>query len=453
MQEVIIIGAGFSGIAAAGKLHKANIPFLVLEAGDRLGGRVYTKHLSEDLYLDFGGQWIGPGQERMYQLCHEYGLEYFETYDFGFNILDLNSKVRKFKGLIPKLDVFSLINMDYVLKKLEKLAKSIPLESPWKHPKALKFDSISLAGFLESNCKTSASKKLVTLALETVFASELNEISLLHALFYFKSGRDLNTLINIKNGAQQHRIVGGMQSLIEKMAKPFEKNILFNKAVKKIIHKNEKIIIMGDGFELNCKKVIMAIPPPLASKLDFEPSLPVEKRQILDRIAMGQVGKCFMVYKKPFWREENFSGQVFADETSPFQAIFDCSPKDANYGIIMGFTIAKRAREFFSKSKEYRKGLMKAKLSEYFGLKASEPVLYEDYTMTDASFSRGCYAGLYPTGAWTGFEDAYSSPVGNIYWAGTEASSVWFGYIEGAVRAGEKAAEEISKARKEDMHF
>jgi monoamine oxidase len=295
----------------------------------------------------------------MYQLCHEYGVEYFETYDLGFNILDLNSKAKKFKGLIPKLDVFSLINLDYVLKKLDKLAKSIPLESPWKHPKALKFDSISLAGFLESNCKTASSKKLVTLALETVFASELNEISLLHALFYFKSGRDLNTLINIKNGAQQHRIVGGMQSLIEKMADPFEKNILFNKAVKKIIHKNENIIIMGDGFELNCKKVIMAIPPPLAAKLDFEPSLPVEKRQILDRIAMGQVGKCFMVYKKPFWREENFSGQVFADENSPFQAIFDCSPKDANYGIIMGFTIAKRAREFFSKSKEQRKVLMK----------------------------------------------------------------------------------------------
>lgn len=453
MQEVIIIGAGFSGIAAARKLHQANIPFLVLEARDRLGGRVYTKQLSEDLYLDFGGQWIGPGQERMYQLCHEYGVEYFETYDLGFNILDLNSKAKKFRGLIPKLDVFSLINLDYVLKKLDKLAKSIPLESPWKHPKALKFDSISLAGFLESNCKTASSKKLVTLALETVFASELNEISLLHALFYFKSGRDLNTLINIKNGAQQHRIVGGMQSLIEKMAEPFKKNILFNKAVKKIIHKNENIIIMGDGFELNCKKIIMAIPPPLAAKLDFEPSLPVEKRQILDRIAMGQVGKCFMVYKKPFWREENFSGQAFADENSPFQAIFDCSPKDANYGIIMGFTIAKRAREFFSKSKEQRKVLMKTKLTEYFGQGASEPVLYEDFTMTDEAFIRGCYAGLYPTGAWTGFQDAYSSPVGNIHWAGTEASSDWFGYIEGAVRAGEKAAEQISKERKEDMHF
>jgi monoamine oxidase len=92
-------------------------------------------------------------------------------------------------------------------------------------------------------------------------------------------------------------------------------------------------------------------------------------------------------------------------------------------------------------------------LTEYFGQGASEPVLYEDFTMTDEAFIRGCYAGLYPTGAWTGFQDAYSSPVGNIHWAGTEASSDWFGYIEGAVRAGEKAAEQISKERKEDMHF
>jgi monoamine oxidase len=443
MQQVIIIGAGFSGIAAAKILHQAKIPFLVLEARDRLGGRVYTKQLSDDLYLDFGGQWIGPGQERMYELCQEYGVEYSETYDQGYNLIDINQKVKKFKGLIPKMDIASLINLDFVLKKLERLAKSIPLESPWQHPKALAFDSISLAAFLDSNCRTNSCKKVVSLACETVFASELNEISLLHSLFYIKSGRDLNTLINIKDGAQQHRIVGGMQTLIEKMAEPFRASIQFQKAVKKIFRENGNIKILGDGFEFTGKKVIMAVPPPLAAKIDFQPLLSMEKRQLLDRIAMGQVGKCFMVYKKPFWRENGFSGQSFADENSPFQSLFDCSPKDGSYGILMGFTIANRAKKYFRESKERRKKLMVEKLTLYFGKGASEPVLYEDFSMTDEVWSRGCYAGLYPTGAWTGFQDAYAKPEDSIYWAGTEASPVWYGYIEGAVRAGEKAAESV----------
>ncbi|PSL06452.1 flavin monoamine oxidase family protein [Cecembia rubra] len=443
MKEVIIIGAGFSGIAAAKKLYEAKIPFIVLEARERLGGRVFTTQIKENLYLDFGGQWIGPSQDRMYALCEEFGIGYYETYNQGFNLLDLNQKVKKFKGLIPKMDIVSLINLDYVLKKLEKLAKSISLNNPWSHPKAMEFDSISLGAFVATNCKTSTCKKVVDLALETVFAAELNEVSLLHALFYIKSGRDLNTLINIKNGAQLHRIVGGMQTIIEKMAAPFKERIYFNHAVEKITQENETYQVSGKDFSYATRRIIMAIPPPLAAKIEFQPMLSSEKRQVMDRIAMGQVGKCFMVYDKPFWRDSGFSGQAFADQHSPFQSMFDTSPRNSDYGIILGFTIGQRARNYFTKTKEDRKAIMLEKLVEYFGTAAQNPLLYEDFTMTDEAWSRGCYAGIYPTGTWTGFQDSYAQTEGQIYWAGTEASKVWFGYIEGAVRSGEKAAQEI----------
>lgn len=445
MNQVIIIGAGFSGIAAAKKLHEAGIPFLVLEARERLGGRVYTKQIKEDLYLDFGGQWIGPSQDRMYALCEELGIHYYDTYDQGYNVLDINQQIKKFKGLIPKMDFLSLINLDYVLKKLERLAKSIPLENPWLHPKALEFDSISLGAFIISHCKTSSCKKVLTLALETVFAAELNEVALLHALFYFKSGRDLNTLINIKNGAQLHRIEGGMQCIVDAMAKPFIDKIIFNKPVEKIFTEGGKKKISGVDFSFTAEKIIMAIPPTLAGKINFYPMLSSAKKQLIDRIAMGQVGKCFMVYEKPFWRTSGFSGQAFADNNSPFQSMFDASPKDSKYGIILAFTIANRAKAYFENTKEKRKESMLRKLVAYFGKEAETPMFYEDFNMTDEAWSRGCYAGLYPTGAWTGFQDAYAKTENDIYWAGTEASKVWYGYIEGAVRAGEKAAEKIIK--------
>ena len=451
MNQVIIIGAGFSGVAAAKKLHEAAIPFLLVEARERLGGRVYTKQISEELYLDLGGQWIGPSQDRMYALCKSYSLEYFETYDQGYNVLDLKKQVKKFKGLIPNLDLFSLINLDFVLKKLERLAKTIPEDSPWLHPKALEFDQVSLAAFVAKHCKTKSCQKVITLALETVFAAELNEVSLLHALFYFKSGRDLNTLINIKNGAQLHRIAGGMQTLVERMAQPFMEQIKFNHPVDRIRKEDGVFTVKGEGFSYKAKKIIMAIPPILAGKINFHPMLSSAKRQVMDRIAMGQVGKCFMVYQKPFWRESGFSGQAFADEHSPFQSMFDASPKEADFGIMLAFTIGNRAKAYFENTKEKRKAIMLSKLVAYFGKDAELPMLYEDFSMTDEAWSRGCYAGIYPTGAWTGFQDAYSKTENDIYWAGTEASKVWFGYIEGAVRAGETAADNILSDLKQPL--
>lgn len=440
MLDTIIIGGGFSGIAAARILHKKNKSFIVLEARERLGGRVCTKRFENEQYLDFGGQWIGPTQDRMYALCKEYGVDYYETYNEGYNILDFDQKVKKYRGLIPKIDIISLLNLDWLLRKMERMAKGIPASKPWSHPKSEAFDKILLSDFIKNNSFTKASHKVITYGLETVFACELNTISLLHVLFYIKSGHNLNSLISIKDGAQQHRIVGGMQTLVDKIAAEFLPKIRYNHPVRSIKQDQNSVMVAGDGFEFEAKNVIIAIPPPLAAEIKFSPELGSQKSQIINRISMGKVGKCFMVYDKPFWRDKNFSGQALADEHSPFQTFFDSSPKNGEYGVILGFTIADRAENFFKKSLEQRKQTMLKKLVDYFGDEAKNPTAYQDFTMTDETWSRGCYAGLYPVGGWTEFQDAYSKPEGRLFWAGTEASDVWFGYIEGAVRAGEKAA-------------
>jgi monoamine oxidase len=443
MLDVIIVGAGFSGIAAARKLHQSKKSFIVLEARDRIGGRVYTKNLSDDLYVDLGGQWIGPSQTRMYELCEEYGVEYFETYDEGNNIIDLNEKIKTYKGIIPKMDILSLLNLDWVLRKLERMAKSIPLQSPWSHAKAGIYDQTSMEAFLVRNCHTQACLSVMRVAAQTIFAANLENLSLLHTLFYIKSGTNLNTLINVKNGAQQHRLTGGMQPLLEKIAGPFRDQILLGHVVAEIHQSEKEVSVIGKDFSFSAKKVIIAIPPPLVSGIRFQPPLSTEKTTAISHINMGKVGKCFAIYEKPFWRNDGFSGQILADPSSPFQAMYDCSPKDGNYGIMMAFTISDRAGEFFKNDPSKRKEIMSGFLVRYFGEKASNPLQYLDYTMTDEVWSGGCYAGIYPLGAWTNFQDTYSKSEGNIIWAGTETSDVWFGYIEGAVRAGEKAVGEI----------
>ena len=439
MLDVIIIGAGFSGIAAARKLRQAKKSFIVLEARDRIGGRVYTKSLADDLYVDLGGQWIGPNQTRMYELCKEYGVEYFETFDEGSNIIDLNEKIKTYKGIIPKMDILSLLNLDWVLRKLERMAKSIPLQSPWSHTKARLYDQTSMDAFLVKNCHTQACLSVMRIAAQTIFAANLESLSLLHTLFYIKSGTNLNTLINVKNGAQQHRLVGGMQPLLEKMAGPFQEQILLEHAVTEINQSESEVSVNGKDFSFTTKKVIIAIPPPLVSKIIFQPPLSKEKTMAISHIKMGKVGKCFAIYEKPFWRTDGFSAQILADSSSPFQAMYDSSPKEADYGIMMAFTISDRADEFFKKELPKRQEIMTSFLVRYFGKKAANPIQYLDYTMTDEKWSGGCYAEIYPMGTWTNFKNAYSKPEKNLVWAGTETSDVWFGYIEGAVRPGEKA--------------
>ncbi len=448
--SVAIIGGGFSGIAAAKKLHQAGVSFLVLEARERLGGRVYTKQFEQGYYLDFGGQWIGPTQDRMYELCKEHGLTYFETYNQGKNILDLGTKLKTYRGTIPKLDLFSLLNLDWLIRKLEKLARQIDPKAPWSHPKAAEFDSQNLDHFLQANSKTKACYQVIRLGCETIFACDPHEISLLHALFYIRSGTSLECLINVKGGAQQDRIKGGMQTLVEAMAKPFLNQILFQSPVQQIHYSENGVKILGEGFSISASKVILAVPPPLLAQIEFSPALPEAKTNLLQNYPMGRVAKCFMIYDKPFWRELGYSGQSVSDNKTPFQAFYDCSPAGAEKGILMGFVVGSRADRFFAKTKAARKEEMTAVLTRYFGEKAKEALAYEEFTMTDETWSKGCYAGLMKVDAWTTFQDSYRQSIPPFYFAGTEAATRWHGYIEGAVLAGESAASEIINSLRND---
>lgn len=448
--QVVIIGGGFSGIAAAKKLHQAGVSFLVLEARERLGGRVYTKQFEQGYYLDFGGQWIGPTQDRMYELCKEHGLSYFETYNQGKNILDLGTKLKTYRGTIPKLDIFSLLNLDWLIRKLEKLARQIDPTAPWNHPKAKAFDSQNLEHFLQANSKTNACYQVIRLGCETIFACDPHEISLLHALFYIRSGTSLECLINVKGGAQQDRIKGGMQTLVEAMAKPFLNQILFQYPAQQIHYSENGVEILGEGFSISASKVILAVPPPLLAQIEFSPALPEAKAKLLQSYRMGRVAKCFMIYDKPFWRELGFSGQSVSDDKTPFQAFYDCSPADAGKGILMGFVVGSRADRFFDKTKTARKEEMTSVLTRYFGEKAKDALAYEEFSMTDEVWSKGCYAGLMKADAWTTFQDAYRQSLPPLYFAGTEAATKWHGYIEGAVHAGENAASEVINRLRND---
>lgn len=445
LLDVIVIGAGYAGLTASRLLKEAGKTFLLLEARERVGGRIHTHYIDNQLYVDLGGQWIGPTQDKVYALAQEMKVSTFKTYNEGKNVILLNNQRKEYTGLIPKIDLPSLLNIDFALKKLDRLAKRIDVQYPWKSMNAKDLDSKTLASFLKNNIYFANAQKVIEAGLETLFACSPSEISLLHALFYIKSGTNLNVLLNIENGAQQDRFIGGAQLIANKLAEILKENILLNHPVQKIRQVGNKVEVFTANGIFLAKKVIVAVPPPMAQRIHYEPLLPAQREQLLQRMPMGTVVKCMAIYERPFWREQGYSGQAISDE-GYVQVTFDNSPFDAHCGILLGFSLANRAKQLMNFSQEERKALILSTFRKLFGEKAANPLYYIDKCWAEEEWSRGCYVGYMTTGAWTSLGEALVKPFGHIHWAGTETSPIWNGYIEGAIRSGERVVQEILSA-------
>lgn len=442
MYDVIVVGAGYSGLTAAKNLIAQNKKVLILEARERVGGRVFTENRADGSYLDLGGAWVGQSQDKFYELIKKCNLRTFPTYDTGKSRIWFGKKLKSYKGLIPPLSIGPLLDLDFATKKINRLSKNINLLSPWESKNANKWDEMTLATWINQNMYFKTSKELFKIACQTIWASEPSEISFLHALFYIKSGGDLDCLMNIKNGAQQDRIYGGAMKPALQIAEEMKEHIFLNHIVKAINQEKDKIKISGDNFEYYTKKVIVAIPPIVQQKITFSPPLSVKRTQLLQRLPMGIVTKTFTIYEKPFWRENGLNGLAVTDNGFT-SVIFDNSPEDGSKGILMGFVLANKAKEFSTLNFEERKSSILQSLSQLFGEKAKHPLDYIDHSWALEEFSGGCYSAVFPSGVWTSLGEELRKPHFNIHWAGTETSEIWNGYIEGAIRAGERAALEV----------
>ena len=453
--DAVVVGAGFAGLTAARKLMQAGKSVIVLEARDRVGGRALNADLGGGAIAERGATFVGPTQNHILALAREMGTGTFDTYDTGNAVYLADGQRMTYSdtgptGTAPP-DPTILPELVEVVTQLDQMATTVPVDAPWRAASAADWDGQTLESWIKSNSLTPRMRKLTSLATRPIFGAEPRDLSLLFVLFYIASSGDeqhpgtFERNFDTRDGAQMWRLDGGSQALTIKMARELGPRVVLSSPVRRIVHAAGRVRVDSDRYSVDAKRVIVAIPPTLAGRIDYHPILPPERDQLTQRMAQGTLTKVTAVYDKPFWRADGLSGSAVSTD-GLVSATFDDSPESGAPGVLFGFVGGDSARAYNAMSPQEGRDAVLGEFAALFGAKAKSPASYFDTRWTGEQWTRGCPVAIAGPGTLLAYGEWLRRPIGRIHWAGTETSTYWNGYMDGAVRSGERAAQEVLDA-------
>ena len=443
--DVCVVGAGYAGLTAALRLTQAGRSVVMLEARNRVGGRVWTERLPDGTTIDRGGAWLGPGQDRLYALAKEMGVATYPTFVAGDNLLCRDGRNHRYRGLIPKgMSWWAIACLGRAIASIDRMAKTIPLDAPWAAPNAAALDARTVASWIESrlNVPSRMAREMLHLTVSGLFASDTAEVSLLNVLHHLHSAGGFANQTNIEGGVQQDRITGGMQTMADRIVKRLGDAVRLDMPVREIRQDAGAVDLIADGLTVRAGRAIVAIPPSLAGHIRYAPKLPAERALLLQRLPAGWTYKFTLVYDDPFWRSDGLSGESIG-LGSPIELSIDACGATSPPGILNAFSAGPHARALARLAPAARRTLVLDDMKARFGPKAAQVRQYVETEFADEEWTRGCFMAHYAPGVLTQFGYVIREPVGCIHWAGTETSPVMNGFIDGAVRSGERAAAEV----------
>ncbi len=354
--DVAVVGAGFAGLTAAVAVKKAGRSVAVLEARNRIGGRVAAHELENGEASERGGTFVGPTQDRILAAIKRYGLKTFPTYNVGSNVYVNGGDRSTFEDTGPTgsapPDPLILPELATVVAALDDMSTSVPVDAPWQAPNARDLDRQTLEEFIRDNSVSERFRRLVPAATRPIFGAEPRELSLLFVLFYIAcSGNEKNPgtferNFNTRNGAQESRVVGGSQRIGERLAKDLGRRHIHKRSpVRRIVQRKGHVHVISDRVIVRAKRVIVAIPPVLAGRIDYTPALPADRDALTQRLAQGSLTKVAAAYDEPFWREKGLNGSALSTD-GLVNATFDDTPASGDPGVIFGFVGGDSARTF-----------------------------------------------------------------------------------------------------------
>jgi monoamine oxidase len=454
--DVIVVGAGLSGLAAARDVAAQGKSVLVLEARDRVGGRVLNHDLGNGDYSELGAMFTGPTQTHIQKLATDVGVGLYPTYNTGNNVSYVNGRREEYPsntplGIVPP-DPLVAADAAAVVTLLDQLSADVPVKAPWESPKAEEYDRQTLDTWIREHSTGNPDfMSIVQAATNAIFGGEPRDISLLYTLFYIAASGDedhpgtFERNFNTAEGAQESRFKGGAYRIPVNVAAELGDSVVLSAPVRRISQDGSGVSVVSDAGTFAGKHVIVAMPPALAGRIVYDPIMPPLRDQLTQRMPQGTLMKFEAIYDKPWWRDKGYTGQAVSGQGA-IRVTFDITPEDGAPGILMGFIGGHEARTWEQRSADDLKNECLNNLATLFGAEARAAKDTVSFNWSTEQWSRGCPVALVGPGTYSDFGPALRAPVGRIHWAGTETATYWNGYLDGAVRSGERAAAEALAA-------
>lgn len=442
--DVIIVGGGPAGLKAADTLIQGGLKVLLLESRDRVGGRVYSKPLESGTYIELGAQWQSKtDQDNLEELVQRFKFKKTQTFREGKSVVWTSGGDKK---LLPfddtGMSVLGMIDTAWVAWKLLRNSRGINLDRPIKGKEVL--DRIPASEFINSNMCTKNGREQTLYALEGIFCVDnLDDISVFTLAYFLKTVPE--SLSSISDG-DYYYFTEGLGNLFARYADTFSDSIKLNSKVVHIDSSSSPIVVTTKSNEqFTADNVVIAFPPQLLPRIEFEPPLPNEYQITIESQVLGRVLKLVGEFPTPWWRERGFNGNIITFGDKFLAEAYDVSHPGA--GIIAGFVMGRRAQEAL----ELGKGELTKKfnhfMEECFG-EGGEPLKelhYHDWMGDEDTVA--AYISTPGIGVWKHHPNGFFHTDGPIYFAGTEYTERWFGAIEGGLESGKRVAEKILETK------
>ena len=418
--KVIIIGAGFAGMAAAYKLHQSKIDFVILEARNRISGRVFSYNIdpTEKLVVELGGEWVGNSHHRMRELCDEFKLKLLDNY--------LNTRL--IRG-----DTFSDKGKWGFSEKWDK--KFIQLKADYKKltdAGARKLDKIDWWHFLVNNGCDGEDLELRELMDSTDFGESLRHVSAYAALGEYAESDDTNEM-DLKITGGNDRLAYALQDAIG------ADKIMLQHKVEKIEQGAKVKVTCQNGKVFVADKIICTIPTFSAKNINWLPALPPDTKLSMDELQYARINKNALLYTERFWKDESFDLVTDGPGHYFYHATKDQPSKK---GVLISYAIGDKAPVVFSQTDAWKAEMVNRSLKPGYGDTNQFLEKQQDYYWGADMYSKGAYA-MYGVGQWFGVLPKLQRSFMHTHFAGEHLSEDWQGFMEGAIETGEAAAAKI----------
>ena len=435
--DVVVVGAGLAGLITARSLRAAGADVVVLEAQDRIGGRIERRISDSGTAYEAGGEYLGIHMRQITRLAAELGIDVVPVHADGAVVHFLGGE-RAVEAFPFENDAEALAGCAAATQALDELARTVPVDAPWAAPHAAELDARTLGSWINDHVPDERVRRVLSLEFDYTGQNPA-ELSLLFALWLVHSMGGWDRW----SEGTSHMLRGGTSQLVTRVAAELEGCIHTDAPVRAIQHGPAGVTLRSDRGQVRATVVVVAMAPQLCARIAWEPRLPVARDRLQDRYLQGHGIKVLATYERSWWRDEGLSGLGLG--LSPFFVVLDSTGPDDPGGRLTGMaaytgTVAAKHGGRMSDDRA-AKELFLELAERYLGPRVREAGELHVSNWAGDPWSLGCGVGL-PTGVLSSVGHALRTPIGPIVWAGAETGLPQVDWIEGAISSGHRAADE-----------